>query len=243
MFFIPAVDFHISFSLAVSFYYLYNFRIAKLFYVFLEIGPLSTQEKLASKKAFTTFEVAVICDVTPVTIQNWIDKEWLRAYRTPGGHRRVLREDLLSFLESRNMPHILEDKSGPPRVLIVDDEKDITELIQEVLLLDNPQYEIEIAHDGFRAGVLCANLNPDVVLLDLMLPGIDGFEVCRQIKQGARGSDISVIAITGYDDPDYKKRILQLGATHYLQKPIDLTKVTELVRETVSKRVGNPAAS
>ncbi|MDA1001295.1 MAG: response regulator [bacterium] len=202
---------------------------------------MTTQGNLSSKKAFTTFEVAEICDVTPVTIQNWIDKNWLQAYRTPGGHRRVLREDLLSFLESRKMPHILEGKAGPPCILIVDDEKDITELIQDVLLLDNPLYKIEIAHDGFRAGVLCANLKPDVVLLDLMLPGIDGFEVCRQIKQSARGSEISVIAITGYDDPEYKKRILQLGATHYLQKPIDLGKVKELVKEAVSKRAENPA--
>ncbi len=199
---------------------------------------MTLQEKITSKKAFTTFEVAEICDVTPVTIQNWIDKGWLRAYRTPGGHRRVRREELLSFLESRNMPHLLSENVGPPKILIVDDEKDITELIGEVLTSNNPEYDIEVAHDGFRAGVLYANSNPDVVILDLMLPGLDGFEVCRQIKQSSTGAGTVVIAITGLDDPKHKERILQLGASHFLPKPIDISGLKDLVRDAVKKKVG-----
>ncbi|MEE9275583.1 MAG: response regulator [bacterium] len=204
---------------------------------------MTLQEKIAKKKAFTTFEVAEICDVTPVTIQNWIDKDWLRAYRTPGGHRRVRREDLLSFLESRNMPHMLAEKSGPPKILIVDDQKELTELIQDVLLLDNQNYEIEVAHDGFRAGVVYANSNPDVVLLDLMLPGLDGFEVCRQIKQSNSGADTTVVAMTGYDDPANRERILALGASYFLQKPIDMTTLKELVRDAVAKRTETSAGT
>lgn len=198
---------------------------------------MAIQDKLSNKKAFTTFEVAEICDVTPVTIQNWIDKGWLRAYRTPGGHRRVLRDDLLSFLESRNMPHIFSERSGPPKVLLVDDEKDITDLIRDVLTLDNSEYEIEVAHDGFRAGVLYANSKPDVVILDLMLPGLDGFEVCRQIKQSSSGAETTVIAITGLDDPKHRDRIMQLGASHFLQKPVDVNALKDLVREAVAKRM------
>ncbi len=202
---------------------------------------MAIPEKLASKKAFTTFEVAEICDVTPVTIQNWIDKNWLRAYRTPGGHRRVLRDDLLKFLESRNMPHIFNERTGPPKILIVDDEKNFTELIRDILLLDNPEYEIEVAHDGFRAGLLYGNYKPDVVLLDLMLPGVDGFEVCRQIKQSSGGGDTVVIAITGLDDPGHKDRILTLGASHFLQKPVDTSRVRDLVRQSIPARAGESA--
>ena len=195
---------------------------------------MAVPEKLASKKAFTTFEVAEICDVTPVTIQNWIDKDWLHAYRTPGGHRRVLREDLLSFLDSRNIPHIFNERSGPPKILVVDDDKNFTELITDILLLDNPDYEIEIAHDGFRAGLLYANNKPDVVLLDLMLPGVDGFEVCRQIKHRSSGRATVVIAITGLDDPSHKERIMALGATHFLQKPADTSVIRDLVRQSTA---------
>ncbi len=198
---------------------------------------MAIPEKLASKKAFTTFEVAEICDVTPVTIQNWIDKDWLHAYRTPGGHRRVLREDLLSFLDSRNIPHIFNERSGPPKILVVDDDKNFTELITDILLLDNPDYEIEIAHDGFRAGLLYANNKPDVVLLDLMLPGVDGFEVCRQIKQSNSGRATVVIAITGLDDPGHKERIMALGASHFLQKLADTSVIRDLVRQSTAARV------
>ncbi len=203
---------------------------------------MAVPEKLATKKAFTTFEVAEICDVTPVTIQNWIDKGWLRAYRTPGGHRRVLREDLLSFLDAKNIPHIFNERTGPPRVLVVDDEKNFTELIRDILLLDNPEYEIEIAHDGFRAGLLYANYKPDVVLLDLMLPGVDGFEVCRQIKQSSSGGDTVIIAITGLDDPGHKERIMSLGAAHFLQKPADTSVIRDLVRQSVTARAADTSS-
>ena len=196
----------------------------------------------APKKAFTTFEVADICDVTPVTIQNWIDKGWLRAYRTPGGHRRVLRDDLLSFLDSRNIPHIFNERIGPPQILIVDDEKKFTELMRDILLLDNPDYEIEIAHDGFRAGLLYGNNRPDVVLLDLMLPGVDGFEVCRQIKQSTGGGDTVVIAVTGLDDPSHEERIMSLGASYFIQKPADTAHIRDLVRQTIdAKGARNPS--
>ncbi len=203
---------------------------------------MAVPEKLATKKAFTTFEVAEICDVTPVTIQNWIDKDWLRAYRTPGGHRRVLREDLLSFLDSRNIPHIFNERSGPPKILVVDDEKNFTELIRDILLLDNPEYEIEIAHDGFRAGFLYANNKSDVVLLDLMLPGVDGFEVCRQIKQSNSGGKTVIIAITGLDDPTHKERIMTLGASHFLQKPADTSVIRDLVRQATTARVADTSS-
>ena len=194
-------------------------------------------EKLASKKSFTTFEVAEICDVTPVTIQNWSDKEWLRAYRTPGGHRRILREDLMAFLESKNIPHIFNERTGPPKVLVVDDDKNFTELIRDILLLDNSEYEIEIAHNWFRAGLLYANNKPDVVLLDLMLPGVDGFEVCRQIKQGGGGANTAIIAITGLDDPSHKERIMSLGASCFLQKTADTAQIRDLVHQSVASRV------
>lgn len=184
---------------------------------------------------FTTFEVAEICDVTPVTIQNWIDKGWLRAYRTPGGHRRVKREALLAFLESRDMPHPFPEKVGVPRVLIVNGDQGLADSIKELLSSSEPAYEIQVAHDGFRAGVLYSTSHPDVVILDLNHSSVDGYEVCRQIKQGEAGEETCVVALGGVDG-DERKRILNIGAAHCLPKPVDAVGLRSLVKEAVINR-------
>ena len=196
---------------------------------------MSSAEKLSKKKVFTTFEVAEICDVTPVTIQNWIDKGWLRAYRTPGGHRRVRKEALLAFLESRNIPHPFPEKGGVPLVLIVNGDQGLADSLKEALSFDKPGYEIQVAHDGFRAGVLYSNSHPDVVILDLNHSSVDGYEVCRQIKQSEAGGETFVLAIDG-GDGEGRKRILDMGAAHCLPKPVDAVGLRNLVKEAVLNR-------
>ena len=195
------------------------------------------EDKLLAKKAFTTFEVAHICDVTPVTIQNWIDKGWLVAYRTAGGHRRVRREDLLTFLESRNMPHRLSERlGGPPKILLVGGDEEANRLIRDVLQGGDGSCEVLAAQDAFRAGVLYAGEKPDVVILDLALAGMDGAEVSRQIRQNGPGGGASIIAILGTGDAELRGRLLQAGVTHCVQKPIDTVALRELVQESVRKR-------
>lgn len=196
---------------------------------------MSSAEKLSRKKVFTTFEVAEICDVTPVTIQNWIDKGWLRAYRTPGGHRRVRKEALLAFLESRDMPHPFPEKGGVPRVLIVNGDLGLADSLKEALSLEEPDYDIAVAHDGFRAGVLYAAAHPDVVILDLNHSSVNGYEVCRQIKQGEAGGETVVLALGGVDG-DERKRILEVGAAHCLPKPVDAVGLRNLVKEVILNR-------
>ncbi len=183
---------------------------------------------------FTTFEVAEICDVTPVTIQNWIDKGWLQAHRTPGGHRRVRKEALLAFLESRDIPHPFREKGGIPRVLIVNGDQGLADSLKEALSFDEPGYEIQVAHDGFRAGVLYSTSQPDIVILDLNHSSVNGYEVCLQIKQGETGGDTCVVALGGVDG-DERKRILDMGAAYCLPKPVDAAGLRNLVKEAVLK--------
>ena len=200
----------------------------------MRASPLSGAEKSHGKSVFTTFEAAKICDVTPVTIQNWIDKGWLEAYRTPGGHRRVSREALLSFLEARGIPHAFPEKTGPPRVLILNEDAALAASLKEALLRDRPGCDVRVARDGFRAGVLYAGMKPDVVILDLNHPGVDGYEACRQIRRGEAGGDALILAIGGSSDG--RGRIPALGAAHCLPKPVDAGTIRRLVREFLSNR-------
>jgi excisionase family DNA binding protein len=171
------------------------------------------------KQSFSTSEVAKYCHVTADTIRKWAEAGRIHVFKTPGGHRRIRREDLLRFLRENSIPvHNELDDSGV-KILIVDDEKAVLSVVRRFLERAQTPFQIEVAMDGYDAGLLVATFRPDVVFLDLRLPGVDGFEVCRRIKSSPEHGSIHVIAMTGYYEPDVADRIIELGASMCLQKP------------------------
>lgn len=120
----------------------------------------------------------------------------------------------------------------PKEVLIVDDEKEVCEVIQE-LLKDRP-VTTKIANDGFAAGQALGESSPDLVILDLNLPGVDGFEICRQIKQVEKIVSTKILAITGYDSPENAQKILACGADAYLAKPFDITELLKRIDQLLN---------
>ena len=182
---------------------------------------------MAARRNLSTFTVAEMLGVDPGSVANWIDSGTLKAHRTPGGHRRVATEDLLAFLRDYKMPVPPELQSGPVRVVVVDDEPDITHVIARAIQAAHPDLEVIEANDGFRAGSLVATLKPDVVILDLRMPGMDGFEVCQLIKSQAASRHARVIAITAYPSEENERRILACGAEKCLTKPLDLDEMID----------------
>jgi len=178
---------------------------------------------MAKKSVFTTFEAAKLCHVSPLSIINWVNAGRLPAFRTPGGHRRIRREDLVRFMRDNGipLPDDLREGSGRPRVLVVDDEATIRDVLSENLGTRPNPYEVMTAADGFEAGRLVASFKPDVVLLDLRMPGMDGFQVCRTIKADPETSRTIVIAMTGYHTPETENRILECGAVRCFAKPVE----------------------
>ena len=175
-------------------------------------------------KTYTTFDIARLLDVYPTTVANWVDGEKLKAFVTPGGHRRVKAEDLVIFLKKYNMPVprdlVLAYKK---RILVVDDDRSVRESIVRILRSKNDKYEVFAAGDGFQAGSALSNFRPDLVILDLMLPGIDGFRVCELIRQ--QDKKIKILAITGYSTRENKKKILAKGADSFLSKPFEMAEL------------------
>lgn len=174
---------------------------------------------METKQSFSTSEVAKYCHVTADTIRKWAEAGRIRVFKTPGGHRRIRREDLLKFLRDNNIPIHEDLGSSGVRILIVDDEKAVISVVRRFLERAQTGFEIEVAMDGFEAGRQVATFRPDVVFLDLRLPGMDGFEVTRRIKSDAAYSNTRVIAMTGYFDPEVAQRVVELGALMCLQKP------------------------
>ena len=175
------------------------------------------------EKLIKTQEVAKICRVAQGTVIRWIKEGKLPASTTAGGHNRVRLKDLVIFLRNLNLPIPAElSTEDKKRILIVDDEPEIRKMIRWMLEQDFSDILIEEAKEGFVAGWQTHSFKPDLVVLDLMLPGLDGYHVCEFIRQFPDLKNTKIIAIRALNDPDVEKKFLAFGANEFLVKPLDL---------------------
>jgi len=192
---------------------------------------------MESRLSYSTSDVAKYCHVTADTIRKWAEAGKIRVFKTPGGHRRIRRDDLLRFLRENNMPIHEDLGNAGVKILVVDDEKAVISVIRRFLERAQTPFQIEMAMDGFDAGQMVATFQPDIIFLDLRLPGLDGFEVTRRIKSNPDTSHIHIIAMTGYYQGEVANRVLELGAAILLQKPFtpdDLRKALAKVGVEIS---------
>jgi excisionase family DNA binding protein len=178
-------------------------------------------EQEQAKTIYTTHEVSRLLHVNPRSVINWIEQDLLPSYRTPGGHRRIQREDLLAFLRKHKIPTPESLVEGKFSVLIVDDEDEIVNILRTHFQRQGG-YEISTASDGISALIEVGRIKPDLLILDIMIPGVDGVEVCRRIKS-SHGNKTAIIAFSGIAESE--KKILQAGADAFMAKPVDLEKL------------------
>lgn len=182
-------------------------------------------------RTLSTTRVAALLGVSGQTIANWIDQGQLRAGRTPGGHRRVEALDLLAFLEARRLPVPAELVDRPATLLVVEDDAQVGPWLVRQLESARPDLRVLLAQDGFRAGELVARERPQTVLLDLYLPGLDGFEVCRRLKAHQDTAAITVIAMSANNTPEVRETILEAGAVAFLPKPVDFSRLLAMLQQ------------
>lgn len=195
----------------------------------------------------TSVEVAAACGVSPRTVTNWIRDGVIRAHRTVGGHGRVAVEELRRFLVARGIPVPAELASDPvengsdegkKRVLCIDDDEAFLEVVRELLIANG--YAVETARQGFLAGYLVGRRTPDVIVLDLVMPGLDGYEVLALLREREESKGIPVVACTSLRGADVESRLKNAGFDAFVKKPIDF-KVLLRTIETLSG--GAPAAT
>ena len=186
---------------------------------------------MRKNRFLTTGDIANYCEVTNAAVLKWIDAGKLPVFTTPGGHYRILRADFKDFLQRHGMfiDHSYFGKaSSKKRILVVDDESSVVSFIEGALLLEG-KYEVAVAMDGFEAGQQVVTFEPDLIILDIMLPGMDGFEVCSRVKKEKATQHVKVLAITGFATDENIDRILSAGADDYLAKPLKLQELHEKV--------------
>jgi excisionase family DNA binding protein len=183
-----------------------------------------------SKTVFTTGEAAKICKVSQQTIIRCFDSGQLKGFRVPGSRfRRIPRDQLFAFMKDNGIPtDALE--SGKRKILIVDDDEDLVELISDVFVRDS-RFEVRTTNNGFDAGMLVKEFRPDIVVLDVMLPDINGKEVCQRVRSDKTLDDVRIICISGMIEQDKVADLKAAGANDFMQKPFSVDKLMERVCE------------
>lgn len=178
------------------------------------------------KTVFTTGEAAKICKVSQQTIIRCFDNGQLKGFRVPGSKfRRIPREALYKFMKDNGIPtDALE--SGKRKVLLVDDDVEIVEMIGKVLEEDG-RFEVRIAANGFDAGMMVKEYRPDLIILDVMLPDINGKEVCHRVRSDSSLEEVRIICISGMVEEDKIQELKLAGADDFLHKPFDVDVLIE----------------
>jgi excisionase family DNA binding protein len=178
----------------------------------------------------TVFQASKYCNVSPKTIINWIEAGHIKAYKTVGGHRRIKKSDMEDFMRKQGIPvpdhEIIDERK---RILIVDDDPIIVETIVQALEEETYDYEIISASDGFEAGLQVNHFRPHLLILDIMMPDIKGFEVCKKIKSNESTKDTKIIVLSAYLDEEKFKRMKENGADLCFSKPLPLPQLKEEV--------------
>ncbi len=178
------------------------------------------------KTVFTTGEAAKICKVSQQTIIRCFDSGQLKGFRVPGSRfRRIPREQLYAFMRDNGIPtDALE--SGKRKVLIVDDDQELVELIVDVLDKDG-RFEVRTVNNGFDAGMMVKEYHPDLIVLDVMLPDINGREVCQRVRTDKSMDDVRIICISGMVEEDKIEDLKSAGANDFLHKPFEVETLIE----------------
>jgi excisionase family DNA binding protein len=180
------------------------------------------------KTVFTTGEAAKICKVSQQTIIRCFDSGQLKGIRVPGSRfRRIPRNELYQFMRDNGIPtDALE--SGKRKILVVDDDPELVELITDVLDKDG-RFEVRSVNNGFDAGMMVKEYHPDLIVLDVMLPDINGKEVCQRVRSDSTMDDVKIICISGMVEQDKIDDLRASGADDFLQKPFEVDQLIDRI--------------
>lgn len=184
------------------------------------------------KTVFTTGEAAKICKVSQQTIIRCFDSGQLKGFRVPGSRfRRIPRDQLFSFMRDNGIPTDALD-SGRRKLLIVDDDVDLVDLLVDHFERD-ARFEVRSVNNGFGAGMQIKEFRPDLVVLDVMLPDINGMEVCQLVRRDKLMDNVKIVCISGMVEEDKIQKLREAGADEFMRKPFDvdtlMTRVCQLL--------------
>jgi len=191
-------------------------------------------------KILTISQASKYCNVPPDTIISWIEDGHIQADTSVGGHRRIRQDDLDRFLQEQNIAASRQPvEEARKKILVVDDDKIVVETIVQYLEEDENGYEVISAADGFEAGTQVQHFKPDLLILDIMMPDINGYEVCKKLKSGPETRAIKIIVLSAYLDEESHNRMKEHGADACFSKPLPLPELRQQVAQLLGLQNSN----
>lgn len=184
------------------------------------------------KRTLTTGDIARYCQVTTVTVFNWIKAGKLKSFTTVGGHNRILPEDFRAFLAA-NFMQVPPDLTDPAarRLLVVDDERAMLDLVSRLVTDVKPSIKVDTALNGYEACLRLGRAPARAAIVDLRMPGMDGFELCKALRATPETRAMEIIVCSGFRDDQAERRLAKLGVTRFLDKPFTPADIERLVHE------------
>ena len=174
-----------------------------------------------TKNVLSTYQAAAYCNSSDTSIKRYINSGKLKAYKTPGGHYKILKDDLFSYMKDNNIPIPEKMEVVRRKILIVDDDEQVREGMVKYLRMNGYNFDIATAEDGYEAGIMVMQFVPDLIILDLMMPHMDGFSVCKKISSNPLTKSIKILVVAGYANDENIKRAYECGADKVLAKPME----------------------
>ena len=194
-----------------------------------------TYGKLNMNNYFSIPQAAKTCSVDRSTMHRWVKSGKIKSYSTPGGHKRILIKDLKNWLKENQIPiKINEIKEKNTKILIVDDDISVQTYLKK--MLSGIFIDIEVASDGFQAGIKLIQFKPDLILLDLFMPNMDGFEVCKTVKENPSTHKTKILIMTGHGTKENYNKAILLGADAFLSKPSSKKEIINCVEKLLKPK-------
>ncbi len=193
------------------------------------MGSNDDNAELSAKQIFTTGEAAEVCQLSQQTIIRCFDSGRLQGFRVPGSRfRRIPREGLIRFMRENDIPVDRLRSGGKRRILVVDDDPQMLELFEDVFSRDS-RLDVRTAATGYDAGVVTEQFRPDLMVLDYMLPDINGNVVCKTVRKNQELADMKIIIVSGVVKQDEIEDLLKAGADEFVKKPFNIEKLLERI--------------
>ena len=180
------------------------------------------------KDLYTTGEAAQICNVSQQTVIRCFDSGRLDGFRVPGSRfRRIPRDSLIKFMKDNGIPLKTFD-SGKKKILVVDDDAEIVELMVDVLVRDG-RFDVKTASSGYDGGIMTQQFRPDLIILDYMLPDVNGNIVCQTIRRNPDFNDMRIIIVSGLINESEIQDLLDAGAETFIKKPFSISELIDQI--------------
>jgi excisionase family DNA binding protein len=191
------------------------------------------QETVIEKSFCTTREAATLLGVSVGTVQLWVESGLLQAWKTAGGHRRVLRDSVLGLLHKKPTPGVPARRL---RIMVVEDDTALLRLY-EINMSRWPMVPEVIPVDNAVTALMTIGRSPpDLLVMDLHMPGMDGFRMLREMHASPEISNTNIVVVTGLDAAAIAERGGLPAGVEVLPKPIPFNRLLEIATGLVSQR-------